>query len=361
MAGDWISDASTGNAIRIRPAEVNGTWRNPATKLRGADDGKLLCAMYAWDGGAYPGNEFYEPYGMLSGSGDPAAACCSTITELGNPEINTAICGSNTLLCSTDGSTRKVGMGVFLQQTASPPASVGLLAPKTLRRSPSAEGLCRLLERDGLSANQRKLLLKRLGQRQHALEGLDALLQDSDAGLEMGRLLAERDALAVLTDPSAPVDASHHFVAELVASASVTEDNICACAADVDKLVGQLFVTQLAVKKMAPPPCPQQPLGKPPPPPPPQLGDRSAQDSLQDNLGGDKRTHTLDPRTTMALEIEQVPLKKKLEAGVATEEEQVRFDEIETALKPPAPTPGVAVLGDPRGAMMAAITARRVD
>jgi hypothetical protein len=43
------------------------------------------------------GNEFYEPYAMLSGSGDPAAACCSTITELGNPEINhLRICGQNT-------------------------------------------------------------------------------------------------------------------------------------------------------------------------------------------------------------------------------------------------------------------------
>ena len=147
--GEWLADARTGNAVRIRPAKANGNWRSPASKLRGADAGKLLCPMYAWDAGAYPGalllltthgrrhtrarggllwwwgaetgrgrfgrgewrevrhlltvssrvvwvvvmaaagNEFYEPYGMLSGSGDPAAACCSTITELGNPEINT--------------------------------------------------------------------------------------------------------------------------------------------------------------------------------------------------------------------------------------------------------------------------------
>jgi hypothetical protein len=50
--------------VRIQPAKSGGgAWRSPATKLSGADQGKLLCAMYAWDGGAYPGNEFYEPYG----------------------------------------------------------------------------------------------------------------------------------------------------------------------------------------------------------------------------------------------------------------------------------------------------------
>lgn len=360
IAGDWFSDASTGNAIRIRPAKLNGSWRDPAIKLRGADDGKLLCAMYAWDGGAYPGNEFYEPYGMLSGSGDPAAACCSTITEVGNPEINTAVCGANTILCSTDGTCRKVGTGVLLPQSALPPASAGKAAPKTLRRSPSAEGLHRLLERDGLSADQRKLLLRRLGQRQRAVEGLDALLQHSDAGLEIGRLLAERDALTALADPSAPVDSRvrHHFMEELVASASVTEDNIRACAADVDELVGQLLVTQPAVRKMKPPRCPQPPLGMPPPPPPPQLADQSAQDDVG---AGDKHTHALDLRTKMALEIEQLPLKKKLEAGIATEEEQVRLEEIETTLQPPARTSGVAILGDARGATMAVITARRVD
>ena len=34
----------------------------------------------------YVGNEFWK--GMLSASGDPAAACCSTIAELFVPEIN---------------------------------------------------------------------------------------------------------------------------------------------------------------------------------------------------------------------------------------------------------------------------------
>ena len=87
--------------------------RNPADPLPARADGQqlLLVAMYAWDGNAYPGNgvphahlvvaarscapgavvaprptccccaaEFW--LGSLSASGDPAAACCSTIALL---------------------------------------------------------------------------------------------------------------------------------------------------------------------------------------------------------------------------------------------------------------------------------------
>jgi len=46
----------------------------------------LLTAMYAWDSNSFPGNEYY--LGMLSASGDPAAAACSTIPFVQNSEIN---------------------------------------------------------------------------------------------------------------------------------------------------------------------------------------------------------------------------------------------------------------------------------
>jgi hypothetical protein len=57
--------------------------RNPAEKLGGDE---LLVLSYAWDGNAFPGNEYWS--GSLSGSGDPAAACMSTVAELHNPLVN---------------------------------------------------------------------------------------------------------------------------------------------------------------------------------------------------------------------------------------------------------------------------------
>jgi hypothetical protein len=66
--------------------KVHFSKRDPAEKLQGENAGKLLMAQYAWDGNSYPGNEYW--IGALTASGDPAAACCSTIAELQNPYIN---------------------------------------------------------------------------------------------------------------------------------------------------------------------------------------------------------------------------------------------------------------------------------
>lgn len=74
---------SNGHKIKIHFSK-----RDPAEKLVGDDEGKLLIAQYAWDSNAFPGNEYWSGSGMFEASGDPAAACCSMIPELQNPLVN---------------------------------------------------------------------------------------------------------------------------------------------------------------------------------------------------------------------------------------------------------------------------------
>lgn len=74
------------NLKKNQHIEIVFTTDNPADPLPAGKENNLRFAMYAWDGNAYPGNEYW--FGSLIASGDPAAACCSTVAEIQNPLIN---------------------------------------------------------------------------------------------------------------------------------------------------------------------------------------------------------------------------------------------------------------------------------
>lgn len=63
--------------------------------------GTLLVDSFAWDGNALPGNEYWK--GMLSASGDPAAACSSQIAELHNALIHPLVTAANLHIASNKG------------------------------------------------------------------------------------------------------------------------------------------------------------------------------------------------------------------------------------------------------------------
>lgn len=73
-------------AAAFHHIDVIFSRRNPAARLHEEKSKQLLVLTYAWDGNAFPGNEYWM--GSLSASGDPAAACMSQISELHNPVIN---------------------------------------------------------------------------------------------------------------------------------------------------------------------------------------------------------------------------------------------------------------------------------
>lgn len=83
----WVINDLTGKAI-----VVNCRRGDPAAVV---GPGELLVATYGGRGSSFPGNEYWA--GELSTSGDPAAACCSTIQELQNPYINPCFNARNAL------------------------------------------------------------------------------------------------------------------------------------------------------------------------------------------------------------------------------------------------------------------------
>merc|ERR1711892_56225 len=78
--------------------KIHVSRRDPFQTVESKDEAKLVVAMFAWDGNSYVGNEYWD--GMLTASGDPAAASCSFIPELLNPDINSAIGGDNLYVAS---------------------------------------------------------------------------------------------------------------------------------------------------------------------------------------------------------------------------------------------------------------------
>jgi hypothetical protein len=82
--GVSLRDANAHN-VRISFAKMNQS--EPVAR------GKLLVAVFAWDSNAFPGNEFWS--GQLTASGDPAAACSSTLAEIQNPLINDTLASTD--------------------------------------------------------------------------------------------------------------------------------------------------------------------------------------------------------------------------------------------------------------------------
>ena len=112
----WFGDAYS-NGVFAPGDVVNGvavrfSKRDPAAKL--TDNTQLLVASYAWDGGALPGNEYW--WGQLTQSGDPAAACCSWIGELGNPHVNPS--ASSRTLVVFGASLSKKEVTAYLSDTS---------------------------------------------------------------------------------------------------------------------------------------------------------------------------------------------------------------------------------------------------
>lgn len=82
--------------------KIHFSKRNPADPLPAEDQHKRLFAQFAWDGNAFVGNEYWAK--MLAASGDPAAAACSTIALVQNPDFNKEFLHGHQALFYSDGA-----------------------------------------------------------------------------------------------------------------------------------------------------------------------------------------------------------------------------------------------------------------
>lgn len=75
--GTVLRDAAS-HAVKVEFGQIS-----PSEPVHG---GRLLVAVFAWDGNSIVGNEYWS--GALAASSDPAAAASSTLPEMLNPLIN---------------------------------------------------------------------------------------------------------------------------------------------------------------------------------------------------------------------------------------------------------------------------------
>jgi hypothetical protein len=83
---DHVFSSAESSGITIKSTHYT-RGENQASRLPDSDGpARLLVMQYAWDGGSFPGNEYWMGY--LDSSMDPAIASCSTVADLQNSVIN---------------------------------------------------------------------------------------------------------------------------------------------------------------------------------------------------------------------------------------------------------------------------------